>query len=75
MALCNTKIILLKDLLVIMVLWYYGSIFSFSTGIVDETVILNEETVSIKDKLAFSNGLADSVKLGVLERMMDDQCK
>ena len=33
---------------------------------------MNEETVSLKEKLAFSNGLADSVKLGVLERMMDD---
>jgi required for meiotic nuclear division protein 1 len=43
-----------------------------STGIIDETIILNEETVSIKEKLAFSNGLADSVKLGVLERMMDE---
>lgn len=42
------------------------------TGIVDETVVLNEETVSIKDKLAFSNGLSDSVKLGILERMMDE---
>ena len=38
---------------------------------VDEVIVLNEETVSIKEKLAFSNGLADSVKLGVLERMMD----
>lgn len=46
--------------------------FHFSTGIIDETIILNEETVSIKEKLAFSNGLADSVKLGVLERMMDE---
>ena len=35
-------------------------------------IVLNEDTVSIKDKLAFSNGLADSVKLGVLERMMDE---
>lgn len=33
---------------------------------------MNEETVSVKEKLAFSNGLADSVKLGVLERMMDE---
>lgn len=39
---------------------------------IDETIVLNEETVSIKEKLAFSNGLADSVKLGVLERMMDE---
>lgn len=43
----------------------------FSTGIVDEVIVLNSEKASIKEKLAFSNGLADSVKLGVLERMMD----
>ena len=42
---------------------------------VDETIILNADTVSVKEKLAFSNGLADSVKLGVLERMMDDHIK
>lgn len=39
---------------------------------VDELIVLNEETMSIKEKLAFSNGLADSVKLGVLEGMMDE---
>jgi len=38
----------------------------------DETIILNAETVSIKEKLAFSNGLADSVKLGILENMLDE---
>ena len=44
----------------------------YSTGMIGEMIVLNEDTVSIKDKLAFSNGLADSVKLGVLERMMDE---
>ena len=43
-----------------------------STGLIDEMIVLNEDTMSIKEKLAFSNGLADSVKLGVLERMMDE---
>jgi required for meiotic nuclear division protein 1 len=38
----------------------------------EETIVLNCETVSIKDKLAFSNGLADSVKLGILEGMLDE---
>jgi uncharacterized Rmd1/YagE family protein len=46
-----------------------------STSIADDEVIClpsNLDSLSlIKDKLAFSNGLADSVKLGVLEQQLD----
>ena len=51
---------------------YFNVIILFS-GITDEVIVLNEGSVaSVKEKLAFSNGLADSVKLGILERMMDE---
>lgn len=38
----------------------------------NEVITIGETEDSSKEKLAFSNGLADSVKLGVLEAMLDE---
>lgn len=47
-----------------------------NAGIIDDVIVLPhpqaESVSSTKDKLAFSNGLADSVKLGVLEQLLDE---
>jgi len=44
-----------------------------TTGIYGETIVLAEQPeYTTKVKLAFSNGLADSVKVSFLERLMND---
>ncbi len=47
-------------------------LFSCSTSIANEVIIIEDSENNSKEKLAFSNGLADSVKLGVLEVMLDE---
>lgn len=46
--------------------------YGYSTTISNEVIVIGDSENVSKEKLAFSNGLADSVKLGVLEGMLDD---